>query len=179
MSNSYTYVVKTNLPPEAVSRIGVEIFTAWLAFALGEDSLAGKRLIYPTGRYAASLSIKQVDASTVAIIADESVAPEAAILETGHRRFDMKTVTSLKGRAIPMHRPVGETPGTKLKRIGGGPPGLKPQMWAEVHASTRSGFASFGPNSPPDSWVVPAMASYAPGLTLSIMAKKMASDLGG
>jgi hypothetical protein len=175
MALGYTYVVRTNLPPEAVSAIGVEIFLMWLSFALGETSLNGKKIHYPSGKYAGSLSLRQVDESTVAIVADEGVAPEAAILETGHRSFDMKTVGALSGRAIPMHRPIGTTPGTSLRRVGAGPPGLRPSMWAEVRQRSGSEFASFGPNSSPDSWIIPPMPAYSPALTLAAMARRMAT----
>lgn len=178
MPLGFSYVVRTNLPPEGVTSIGVDIFLMWLSFAMGEDSLAGKRLHYPSGRYAASISIRQVDAVTVAIVADESIAPEAAILETGHRSFDMKTVASLQGRAIPMHRPVGGTEGAPgLRRRGAGPASLRPRMWAELRRAEGSGFASFGPNSPAGSWIIPAMSAYSPGLTLATMARKMAAGM--
>lgn len=179
MALGYTYIVRTNLPPAAVTSIGVEIFLMWLDFALGGGTLNGKKIHYPSGRYAASISIKQVDPVTVAIVADESIAPEAAILETGHRSFDMKTVASLAGRSIPMHRPPGVVPGVPLGRIGSRQPGLKPQMWAEAKAAEGSGFASFGPNSAPGSWIIPAMAAYSPALTLSVLARKMAAGMGG
>jgi hypothetical protein len=176
----FTYVVRTNLPPEAVTSIGVDIFLLWLSFAMGEDALNGKKLHYPSGRYASSISLKQVDATTVAIVADETIAPEAAILETGHRSFDMKTVTRLQGRALPMHRPTGGTEGAPgLRRRGASPASLRPSMWAELRGAEGSGFASFGPNSPAGSWIVPAMAAYSPGLTLAAMARKMAAGMGG
>lgn len=180
MALGYTYIVRTNLPPAAVTSIGVEIFLMWLDFAMGGSALNGKKIHYPSGRYAASISIKQVDPNTVAIVADENIAPEAAILETGHRSFDMKTVSSLSGRALPMHRPTGAVAGVPLKRIGAGPKGAgpKPSMWAEVRGREGSGFASFGPNSAPDSWIIPPMAAYSPALTLSVLARKMAAGMG-
>jgi len=182
MRTGYSFVVRTNLPPETVTSIGVEIFLLWLDFALGGGALNGKKLIYPSGRYAAAISFRQVDAATVAIVADEDAAPEAAILETGHRGFDMKTVTRLQGRAIPMHRPVASpevSRATGLRRTGSGPPGLKPAIWAELRSASSSGFASFGPHSAPDSWMIPPMQPYAPAMALAVMAKRMARERGG
>ena len=178
MSAGHVFVIKTDLPPELVTEIGVEIFVKWMNFALGKEMLNGKKLFYPSGRYASSLSFRQVDETTVAILADESVAPEALFLEEGHRSFDMKTVTALRGRSIPMHRPVGGAKHlsmTGLKRVGGGP--ARPMMWAEVRAGTSSGFASIGPNSAPDSWIIPAMPAYSPAGTLAAMARGMAQGL--
>jgi hypothetical protein len=178
MSTGHVFVIKTDLPPELVTEIGVEIFVKWMNFALGKDMLNGKRLFYPSGRYASSLSFRQVDENTVAILADESVAPEALFLEEGHRSFDMKTVAALRGRSIPIHRPVGSAQHlsmTGLKRVGGGP--ARPMMWAEVRAGTSSGFASIGPNSPADSWIIPSMPAYSPAGTLAAMARGMAQGL--
>jgi hypothetical protein len=182
MRSGVNYVVKTNLPMEAVTRIGIEIFAMWLDFATGGMALNGKRLIYPSGRYAASIRLEKRDENTIAIIADEDAAPEAAILETGHRSFDMKTVASLSGRALPMHRPTGSQEvqaQTGLRRVGGGPPGLRPSIWAEIRTSEGSGFASFGPNSPPGSWIIPAMPAYAPAFSLAMAARRMATSMGG
>ena len=173
MRQGTTYVVKTDLDPAALNRIGLEIFAMWLDFAMGNKVLGGRRLVYPTGRYAASLHFRQVGEAAVAIIADEDIAPEAAVLESGHGPVDLKTKLQ-QGRAYPMHRPVGgnRVPGG-LRRVGSGPPGLKPRMWAEIRSREASGFASIGPNSPPGSWIIPAMPAYSPALVLSNMATAM------
>ena len=154
----------------------------WLNFALGGAAIGGKRLIYPSGRYAAAISYRQLGESSVAIVADESAAPEAAILESGHRAFDLKTVSALSGRAIPMHRMPGSPAtmrATGLRRVGGGPASLRPSMWAEIRSSEGTGFASFGPNSPPGSWIIPPMAAYSPAAHLAAMARRMAAGMGG
>ena len=180
MSDGIKYVLKTDLRPVDVTRVGVELFLKWMEFALGRGSLDGKRLVYPTGRYASSLRFEQRDETTVAIVADEGIAPEALWLEVGHGAFDMKTVASLSGRAIPMHRPVGGTAHqarTGVRRIGAGPAG--PSMWAEVRAAGSSGYASFGPDSDPDSWIIPAMPAYAPAHVLAQIAARQAAAAGG
>jgi len=183
MATGNVYVIRTNLPPHLVSMVAAEIFIMWRDFALGNVTLGGKRLVYPSGRYAAALSYQRLGESTVAIVADESVErPEVAILEGGHRSFDMKSVSRLQGRAIPMHRMPGSQASiraTGLRRVGAGPPSLRPSMWAELRTAEGSGFASFGPNSSPDSWIIPPMPAYAPAATLAAMARRMASGLGG
>lgn len=133
----------------------------WVNFALGKGSIAGKHLIYPTGKYAASISFKKEGESTVAIVQDESIAPEGAILESGHKAVDLKQRLQW-GRAYPMHRHSGAASGSRRTR-----------MWAQAYGSNFSGFASIGPNSPAGSWVIPPMVAYAPAANLARMAKDM------
>jgi hypothetical protein len=170
---SFNYVVKTNLPPDQLTQVAVEIFARWVEFALGAIALGNKRLVYPTGRYAASIEYRQESESAIAIVAS---APEAEILEQGHGAVDLKTKLQ-HGRAYPMHRPVGVVPGVRLRRIGSGPPSMRPRMWAELHQRTESGFASIGANSPPDSWIIPAMPAYSPALILAAQAQAEANKM--
>lgn len=189
---STVYAVKTDLPPDAVTHIGLEIFKLWVDFAMGRGAIAGRMLIYPTGKYASAISFRQEGVATVAIIADESVAPEAAILESGHGRVDLKTKLQMN-RPYPMHRVQGATPGTTMRRIGNPAPaplrafvrapggvvkgarygGVRHSMWAEMRSATSSGFASIGPNSPADSWIIPPMPAYAPAANLARLAAQM------
>src|SRR5690348_13237168 len=104
MASSVTYVIRTNLDPKMVNAIGLIVFAKWLDFALGRTMLNGRRLVYPSGRYASSISYRKEGESTVAIVADEGFAPEAGILEQGHGPVDLKTRLQ-HGRAYPMHRP--------------------------------------------------------------------------
>jgi hypothetical protein len=164
------YDIRTNLPPEAVNRIGLELFERWMSFAMGGLSLGSKRLIYPTGRYAASLSYRREGEATVALIADEAIAPEAGILEHGHGPVDLKTRLQ-HGVAYKMHRWPGSTRGTTLRRIGARP--AQPRVWAVVRDAAFSGYAAIGPHSAPDSWIIPAMPAYSPALTLAQMARRM------
>lgn len=171
MARGVAYIVRTDLDPEAVNRIGLEIFERWMSFALGGYPLGGRRLVYPSGRYAASLSYRREGEATIAIMADEAIAPHAGILEYGHGPVDLKTRLQW-GRAYAMHRRTGRTPGTTLRRIGAGPP--RPTLWAEVRAMTASGFAAIGPHSSPGSWIIPPMPAYSPMMNLAIMARQMA-----
>lgn len=177
MTSGVTYVIKTNLPPEAVTQIGIEIFAKWVEFALGQASIGGRRLVYPTGRYASSISFQKVGTASVAIVADESVAPEAAVLEYGHGSVDLKQ--RLAPGVYPMHRPPGgaaHKSATGLLRRGSGPASLRPKMWAELRANESSGYASISPNSPPGSWIIPPMVPYSPALILAAQAR---STYGG
>jgi hypothetical protein len=178
------YIVKTDLPMEQVSRIAVEIYLMWMEFAMGKTALNGRKLVFPSGRYAAAIAKpQQVNATTIAIVVDEDMAPEAGILETGHRAFDMKTVDSLRGRALPMHRNgtafstnkagISRAEAGGLARVG--PSRARPKMWAEARASTSSGYASFGEDSDPNSWWVPEMPAYSPAASLAALAKRLSS----
>ncbi|MDE2467483.1 MAG: hypothetical protein KGL35_01730 [Bradyrhizobium sp.] len=137
---------------------------------MGREELNGKRLLYPTGRYAASIQFKREGAASISVVADEDVAPEAAILESGHGPVDLKTKFEWY-RGYPMHRL--RTGADSPRRIGAGPPSMKPSMWAEIRAQESTGFASIGPNSSPDSWIIPAMTPYAPALTIAAMMRSM------
>lgn len=170
---SFNYVVKTNLPPDQLSQLAVEVFAHWVEFALGQRALGNKRLVYPTGRYAASIEYRQEGEASIAIVAS---APEAEILEQGHGAIDLKTKLQ-HGRAYPMHRPVGAVPGVRLRRIGAGPPSANPRVWAELHQKTASGFASIGPNSPADSWIIPSMPAYSPAMILAAQAQAEARKI--
>lgn len=178
MSGETIYVIKTNLPPESVSLIAQIIFMKWIDFAMGHSMLNGRRLMYPTGRYASAIQYREEGEAAISIIANAGQAPEAAVLEHGHAQFDLKTRLQA-GRAYPMHRfTVSNKPGG-LRRSGSGPPGSTPRIWAEVRQRESNGFASFGPNSDPGSWIMPAMAAYSPAQALASMAQDMVRKMGG
>jgi hypothetical protein len=149
-----TYVIRTDLPPEGVTQIALEIYARWVDFAMGGSAIGGRRLISPTGRYASSIQYKQEAEHVVAIVADENIAPEAAYIEHGHGAVDLKTRLQ-SGKAYRMNRSTGAAPS------------MSPKMWGEMRRAGNTGFASFGPNSAPDSWVIPAMQAYSPALILA------------
>lgn len=156
------HVILGNMAPQEVNRITLEVYARWLDFALGHTVLNGHRIVNPTGRYARSLQVRYEDGIAVGVIADPSIAPEAAMIEHGHASVDLKT-RLMHGRAYPMHRagpPV---------RVGGGPNGIRSRLWSQVKSRTGTGFASIGPNSSPDSWILPSMPAYSPSATLAAM----------
>lgn len=156
------HVVLTNMSPQDVNRITLEVYARWLDFALGRSVLNGRRIVNPTGRYARSLQVRWEDGIAVGVVADPSIAPEAAMIEHGHASVDLKSRLA-HGRAYPMHR-AGPPP-----RIGGGPNGIRSSMWSQVKSRTMTGFASIGPNSALDSWILPSMPAYSPSATLAAM----------
>lgn len=165
------YVILTNMAPQEVNRITLEVYSRWLDFALGHTALNGRRIVNPTGRYARSLQVKYEDGIAVGVVADPSIAPEAAMIEHGHASVDLKS-RLMHGRAYPMHR-AGPPP-----RIGGGPNGMRSKMWSQIKSRTATGFASIGPNSSPDSWILPAMPAYSPSATLAAMVSDEARRRG-
>jgi hypothetical protein len=161
----------TNLPPQQVSRIAVEIFSLWVDFALGRASIGGKKLIYPTGRYAASISYHFTGESSVAFVA---TAPEADILEHGHPSIDLKQ--KLRPGHYLMHRTGPGKPSMRSSRGSGLTANVA--MWAKMREQSASGFATLGPNSPPGSWIIPAMPAYSTAAILAAQARSMAARMG-
>jgi hypothetical protein len=166
------YVIVTNMSPQEVNRLTLEVYARWLDFALGHTVLNGRRIVNPTGRYSRSLQVKYEDGIAVGVVADPSIAPEAAMIEHGHASVDLKN-RLMHGRAYPMHR-AGLPP-----RIGGGPNGIRSRMWSQIKSRTATGFASIGPNSSPDSWILPSMPAYSPSATLAAMVSDEARRRGG
>jgi hypothetical protein len=160
------HVILTNMPPQEVNRITLAIYQKWLDFALGKTALNGRMIVAPTGRYARSLQVRWEDGIAVGVIADSSIAPEAAMIEHGHAAVDLKT--KLSPGVYPMHRTTG-LPG----RIGGGPNGIRAKVWSQIRTRSMTGYASIGPNSPPNSWIIPPMMAYSPSATLAAMASEM------
>lgn len=167
--------VFTDLDPEHLNKVGHEIFLKWLDFATGMTELGGKRIANPTGKYASSIRYRRYGAARVAIVADENVAPEARILETGHKPIDMLEHLAM-GTAYPIHRGTGGAGAY----VGGGERAKK--MWAAARRAGFSGFAST-PNSragrgPANSsgtgpaWTIPAMPAYSPAFILAELVRQ-------
>lgn len=175
--SSYTYVVRTDLPPEMVTELGVEIFVMWVNFALGIEALGGRKLVHPSGKYASSIQFKQTGESEVAIVAgatDDEAATVADVIEQGHGPVDLKA--RLGAGVYPMHRLRGHKLPSGLRRSATGRASLNPTMRAEMRAANFEGFASIGPNSDPNSWIIPAMQAYSPAFLLAQIAQRMARD---
>ena len=166
------YDVYTDLDPTALNAVGQEVYRRWFEFALGKVALGGRHIMHPTGRYASAIEFKQRSESRVAIIADEDIAPEAGILETGHGAIDLlKKLTP--GRAYPMHRGTGGA----APQIASGPRAKK--IWASVRAAGFSGYAVVPRSRRPGSmntsgrgpaWVIPPMPAYSPAAILAELA---------
>jgi len=152
--------------------------------------------MHPTGRYAASISMRrygsrrgsrgpgQVPIRTinhVAIIADESLAPEAAILETGHGPIDMLQHLS-PGRSYPIFGDA-QTPsavsGASFPTSSYGRSRVR-KMWAVSRQLTgfrRTPSASGGRKASNTSgtgkaWTIPAMPAYHPAQILADLVRE-------
>lgn len=167
--------VFTDLDPDHLNKVGHEIYLKWLDFATGMTELGGRRISNPTGKYASSIRYRRYGASRVAIVADENVAPEARILETGHKPIDMLEHLAM-GAVYPMHRGTGGAGAY----VGGGARAKK--MWASTRAAGFSGFAST-PNSrgargasntsgTGPAWTIPAMPAYSPAFILAELVRQ-------
>jgi hypothetical protein len=187
-----TYYVYTDLDPSALTEVAMETYRLWLAFALGNGEIGGKTLAYPSGRYAASISWKKEGAAHIAIIADETIAPEAKWIEEGRAQVDMKaamlgkgnTRTSSSGsryRAIPIRRnavpPKFDVGDIVTSNAGERLPVRTARMWSKPRQRVNlDHFATMSdaPGSSP--WVVPAMAAYSPA---AILADLIRNETGG
>ena len=169
------YDVFTDLDPDRLNEVGRETFLKWLDFATGLSELGGRRIAHPTGRYASSIRYRRFGQSRVAIVADESVAPEANLLETGHGPVDLLGKLH-PGRTYPMHRGTGGAG----PYVGGG--ARAPKMWAMARAAGFSGFATTpgsaaarGPTNTSGTgaaWTIPAMPAYAPAQILADLVRE-------
>lgn len=164
-----TWDIMTDMDPATLSAVGVKLAAKWISFAMGMSELGGKMLMHPTGKYASAIQFKQVDASRIAVIANEKQAPEAGILEEGHDAIDLKQYLA-QGMSIPMHR---GTPG-QYGSAGYGAPildntpgGRRNNVWAAPRAQGSTGFKRVGLTG----WVVPAMPAYSPAAHLVSLLK--------
>ena len=186
------YEVMTDLAPEMLTELAAETYRAWLLFALGKEEIGGRTLANPSGRYAASISWKRTGESSIAIIADERMAPEAGWVETGRKAFSMKakmlrspgTKRSKAGyryRVIPISN-TKLTPSLDLSRIVSSPngesvPAKASRMWTRAwRASRHTGSANFTTmtDKPGTSaWVVPSMPAYSPAAILAELMRRV------
>lgn len=181
--SSTVYDVYTDADRDEIEAVALEIFKEWVAFAEGRDTLGGKYLLHPTGLYASSLRL-EIDRQHVAIIADESIAPEALFLEVGHGSIDLKKYASPTPQHIHMQRGGGVVARVSQQRQPrfprASPPGRLSPKNPSLYATRRSQFgmlhgsewATLSKNSPPGSWIIPPMPAYQPGKWLADAAKK-------
>ena len=159
ISDSVCYDVWTNASPEDLTEIQLEIFRQWSVFASGGMALNGKIIKNPGGNYARSIRMESEGLNHVAVIADESIAPEAHFLEVGHDSVDMKKYLE-PGKSYPLHYGGGQA----ARGVFGAP---------RVGGQYMVGFARMSARS--TGWIIPAMPAYGPGLALAQAASKMAS----
>ncbi len=180
------YDVFTDLSPDDLTAVAMETFRLWLQFALGVDNLTGKKLTNPSGRYASSLSWSRSGPNKVTILADETIAPEGAFIETGTAGADMKQMLVRKTkytaageayRVIPIRPDEGPGPlgfnfdslvGTSSGK-GERLPKAVSKIWAVAreYVDPNSRFVTMTASHP--GWQVPAMPAYAPGAALKAM----------
>lgn len=180
------YDVWTDADRDEIEAVALDIFREWVAWAEGKIRIGGKFLLHPTGRYASALRL-DIDRNHVAIIADESVAPEAYFLEIPRGPVDLKEYAPPLPRHIRMHRGGGvvaraaDQPQPKLPRAGLSPaqyrtPKLIARRRAQYGKINGSEWATLTRDQPEDSWIIPAMPAYQPGHWLAEEARKR---LGG
>lgn len=184
-------IVATDQDQQYLNDVGLEVFRRWVDFARGRTSLGGQMIKNPTGRYAASISMRRYGTregvrrpgeiptrtvSHIAIIADEKLAPEAGILETGHRQVDMLQYLQ-PGKSYPIGR-VGQAPtaisGLEFSSSSYGRSRIR-KMWTLARQSGGKGFArtpsgavrgASNTSHTGRAWVIPPMPIYSPSQIL-------------
>ncbi len=183
MADNIVYDVVTDLDPKTLTAIAAETYRKWLEWALGKGEIGGKTLAHPSGRYAASLSWKRTGVSSVAIIANESIAPEALWLEKGTTGANMKEImlrnapVSADGyryRIIPIRNDGTITGGADRASIVGNAQtgerlgGRVGRMWTKPRAAVDASHMVVMTDRPGSAdWKIPPMPAYAPAKILS------------
>jgi hypothetical protein len=178
--------VVTDLNPEALTEVVMETYRLWISFALGQSNIGGNILAHPSGKYASSISWRRTGEATIAIIADESVAPEGKWIEEGRSAFSIKdrmlanakrSKDGYRYRFIPF-RDNPATPSFKMSNIisnarGERLPTRSAKIWAK--AKTNAGYKGGAvmtdkPGSSP--WIISAMPAYSPAKILADMLRQ-------
>lgn len=158
--------VYTDAPPEIVNEISIFIYTRWVEFATGQRPLNGRMLKNPSGKYAKSIHLKQINPREVAVIQNLDEAPEGKWIEEGHGPVDLKTKPGFRlGRALPMHR-AGGIPFAKGHKVPG-------YYFSGSREGDFAGVARVGTTG----WILPPMVAYHPLLALQKMAQDKLKSL--
>jgi hypothetical protein len=174
-----SYTVSTDLDPEHLNVLAAELARMWTMFALGQETLGGQTLHYPSGKYANSIEFKKTGQASVAIIADEKVAPEAKWIEEGHGAYDMKTLFGGRHFRLPKHvlgHYGSRTLGEPVETMKG-----KKFMWMSATEEGDSQWLTVpsakGVAKRPElaqKWIIPALPAYAPAAYLADLARNAA-----
>lgn len=189
-----SYSVFTDLEPEDVDDIALEIFARWVNFAMGKEAIGGHVLKHPTGRYAQSISVQRYGKNHVAIMADEEIAPEAQWIETGHAAVDF--IAMFPGKTFKMHRADPNSDAGRLFGSAGYADPIESRhnrlqtgahissarrrtMWAEVRDQGETGYATVPhERTRAGEWMIPAMEAYSPAGHLSALFEELAQRRG-
>lgn len=173
--NDPTFDVQTDLDPAMLSAVGLNLFKKWVDFAMGRTPLNGRSIMHPTGRYASHIRFARTGVASVAIwVPVTKDNPEGGILESGHKRVDLKEYFA-RGTVFRMHRgdqgdygSAGYGNAHNAYSLARSPAGNKGAMtrgkklWASARSHGQSGFARVGLTG----WIIPPMAAYSPAGTL-------------
>lgn len=172
------YDVYTDLDQKTITEIAFRVMAIWIEFALGNKELNGHRVMHPTGKLASAVRVEGRGTNHVAVVIDESIAPEATYLEEGHGPIDMKDYLQ-PGKFYPLHRGVGYGQPILNQTFAG----KTNNVWAQPRAQGYSGGAHTPKHgagvartlnrgtSKADAWVIPAMPAWSPVSYLADMIK--------
>lgn len=177
--------------PEELNAVGLAIFRVWSEFGMGQRAIGGRRFRQPTGTYASALRIEAQGKNHVAVFVDETVAPYAKALETGHKAFSMLDHLT-PGMRIPIKR-TGFVAGPSPYRFSVNPrtrqasrarsSGLyrAGRFVAALYGIVRVPQSAKGSNTSGTgpAWTVPAMPAYSPARNIAAMFGQRVSAIGG
>jgi hypothetical protein len=176
--------------PAELNAVTLAIFEVWTSWALGQRTLGGRRLRQPTGTYASALRVEAEGKNHVAIFVDESVAPHAEYLETGHKAYSMLDYLT-PGMRIPIKR-TGFVAGPGLRyainpRTGQASRARSSGLYragrfvSALHGIVRVPRQASGQNTSGTgpAWTVPAMPAYSPARNIAALFGRRIADMGG
>ena len=185
------YDIYSNLDKEEAGSLALDKFKKWMEFAMGTQSIGGRMLKRPSGRYASSIRYDDSHPGYIAIYADAGEAPEANYIEDGRQNAtDLKeymlgdNATRAKDgslyRIIPIKNEDEVIPTNPvITKTPYGWAGGVPFLWAnENKMAFSSSNVHFRVMSSKQTgkWIVPPMAAYSPAMHLS---QELNSAAGG
>ncbi|MHB1955098.1 MAG: hypothetical protein ACYCOU_15280 [Sulfobacillus sp.] len=193
------YEVYTNLDTDELSEVGLETYRKWLAFALGVETIGGKKLKNPSGKYAESIHMERRSPYLVSIFTDEK---SAEMIEDGRPSYNLRTKMLARGartgadgsryRYIPiasMHDPetedhpfpnsISPAEGAAYlsKIMSGGSGAVRVgTLWGKAYRPED--IRTMSSNQPYYRWQIPAFRAYSPAKTLADLLDQRSTPAG-
>jgi hypothetical protein len=190
------YSVTTNLDQSDLSELAFQTYLQWCAFALGVNSVNGKKLKHPTGKYAEGISMKFNGPGVIALVSTGKISEQ---IEKGAPAFNLKDKMLAKGARTSKdgsryrYIPSGLSEGGK--RFGMGQNSLSTSesnnylnsvmngsgMKIEhlnAKAQQKGGVVTMSSKQGSDAWQIPAFPVYAPAKYYAKMARSEAKNYG-
>ena len=183
MAKGTMYTVHTDVDPNLLGDLAKAVYKEWVSWAVGKESLGGKTLRAPSGRYAAGIQMAQTGDDVVEIWVDEADVPYAAALEYGRPEIMMRNAllfgaksanakTSKEGYKYKVVNIKTDTAYGSMLKSSMAPTSFS-KIAAQIHQlrSEEGTMRTVSSKPGSSSWVTPNMSPYAPALILSKLVK--------